>query len=203
MSCEELQQEEIEVLKSIYDGDECFKMVNDVTFQYKICNIDDSHKSFLLEIIWVAAYPNEKPKFNMDTFYNKHIVKEVKDGIMEILSKQAEENVGCAMTYTLFEWAKENQATLMANQPDSINSITEVITSIEKTQITNQTSSVTKEKKVQMTKAQKRKMFDRLDAKGERPRGWDWVDVVKHLSQTGASTNSSGNSSQVSSPSVE
>lgn len=20
---------------------------------------------------------------------------------------------------------------------------------------------------------------------GERPRGWDWVDIVKHLSQTG------------------
>ena len=39
-------------------------------------------------------------------------------------------------------------------------------------------------KKEQLTKAQKRKQWDRLDAKGNRPRGYDWVDIVKHLSQT-------------------
>lgn len=43
-----------------------------------------------------------------------------------------------------------------------------------------------KEKKEQLTKNQKRKIFDRLDASGERPRGWDWVDVIRHLSQTGS-----------------
>ncbi len=44
-----------------------------------------------------------------------------------------------------------------------------------------------KEKKEQLTKAQKRKIVNRLDNKGELPRGFDWVDVVKHLSQTGRS----------------
>lgn len=43
-----------------------------------------------------------------------------------------------------------------------------------------------KEKKEQLTKNQKRKIFDRLDATGERPRGWNWVDVIRHLSQTGS-----------------
>lgn len=38
-----------------------------------------------------------------------------------------------------------------------------------------------------MSKAQKRKQWDRLDSKGEKPRGYDWIDVVKHLSQTGYS----------------
>ena len=42
-----------------------------------------------------------------------------------------------------------------------------------------------KEKKEQLTKAQKRKITNRTDFKGERERGWDWVDVVKHLCQTG------------------
>lgn len=42
-------------------------------------------------------------------------------------------------------------------------------------------------KKEIMSKSQKRKQWDRLDAKGEKPRGYDWVDVVKHLSQTGSS----------------
>lgn len=31
-----LQEEEREVLLSIYEGDECFKNVNSTTFQYKV-----------------------------------------------------------------------------------------------------------------------------------------------------------------------
>lgn len=42
-----------------------------------------------------------------------------------------------------------------------------------------------KVKKEQLSKSQKRREWDRVDNKGERPRGYDWVDVVKHLSQTG------------------
>lgn len=41
-------------------------------------------------------------------------------------------------------------------------------------------------KKEQLSKAQKRRQWDRVEAKGEKPRGWDWVDIVKHLSQTGS-----------------
>jgi hypothetical protein len=40
-------------------------------------------------------------------------------------------------------------------------------------------------KKEQMTKAQKRKAYNRIGPKGELPRGWNWVDAIKHLSQTG------------------
>lgn len=41
-------------------------------------------------------------------------------------------------------------------------------------------------KKEHLTKAQKRRQWDKSDGKGEKPRGWDWVDIVKHLSQTGS-----------------
>ena len=34
--CEELQEEELEVLRSIYDGDTNFTVLNDKTFQYKV-----------------------------------------------------------------------------------------------------------------------------------------------------------------------
>ena len=42
------------------------------------------------------------------------------------------------------------------------------------------------EKKEQLTKAQKRRMWDKggIDSE-DRPRGWNWIDVVKHLSQSG------------------
>jgi hypothetical protein len=44
-----------------------------------------------------------------------------------------------------------------------------------------------KEKKEQLTKAQKRRLVNRQDDKGEMLRGWNWVDVVKHLCQSGRS----------------
>lgn len=36
MSTKELQDEEREVLSSIYDGDECFKQIDAKTYQYKV-----------------------------------------------------------------------------------------------------------------------------------------------------------------------
>ena len=42
-----------------------------------------------------------------------------------------------------------------------------------------------KEKKEVLTKNQKRRLADRTNYKGERERGWNWVDVVRHLSKTG------------------
>ena len=46
---------------------------------------------------------------------------------------------------------------------------------------------VKKEKKEKLTKQQKRKLGNRLNAKGELERGWNWVDVVRHLSKTAPS----------------
>ena len=37
-----------------------------------------------------------------------------------------------------------------------------------------------------LTKAQKRRQTDKLNEKGELPRGYDWVDVISHLLRTGA-----------------
>jgi len=48
-----------------------------------------------------------------------------------------------------------------------------------------------KERKEQMTKHQKRRLYEKMgNATGEKPRGWNWVDIVKHLSQTGGAPNS-------------
>ena len=47
-----------------------------------------------------------------------------------------------------------------------------------------------KEKKVQMTKGQKRRMWEKGGEADERDRGWNWVDLIKHLSQTGGQAES-------------
>ncbi|CAH0748565.1 unnamed protein product [Diatraea saccharalis] len=176
----ELQAEEIEVLKSIYEGDDNFKQVDSKTYQYKYV---DGDKSFILEISWGPNYPTEKPKLNMDIFYNQHILPIVKEKTLEIVNVEAEQWLGCAMTYTLFECLKEKVSELLAEQTEEV-----VISSrVEKITIEDQgeVESTKKEKKEHLTKAQKRRAWDKAEVGrgGEKPRGWDWVDIVKHLSQ--------------------
>ncbi|KAM0728718.1 RWD domain-containing protein 4 [Formica fusca] len=185
MSDAELQEEEREVLLSIYDGDPAFKQLTPTTFQYKYGE-DNDMKSFLLEISWGATYPTEKPTINMNTFYNKHIVEEVKDKVVSHIEAEAEQWLGSAMTYTLFQSVQEYYTDLVSMQPNStidINSHTSKLKITDENQQVEET--VKKPKKEHLSKAQKRKQWNKADGKGERPRGWNWMDIVKHLSQTG------------------
>ncbi|XP_070160305.1 RWD domain-containing protein 4 [Polyergus mexicanus] len=185
MSDAELQEEEREVLLSIYDGDPAFKQLTPTTFQYKYGE-DNDMKSFLLEISWGATYPTEKPTINMNTFYNKHIVEEVKDKVVSHIEAEAEQWLGSAMTYTLFQSVQEHYTDLVSMQPNltiDINSHTSKLKITEDNQQVEET--VKKPKKEHLSKAQKRRQWNKADGKGERPRGWNWVDIVKHLSQTG------------------
>lgn len=92
------------------------------------------------------------------------------------------------MTYTLFECLKERLDELTSEQPEHVatQSIDLEKVGVSAIQISDNTDTQKKEvKKEQLTKAQKRRQWERTDNKGERPRGWNWVDIVKHLSQTG------------------
>ncbi|XP_076653628.1 RWD domain-containing protein 4 [Halictus rubicundus] len=184
MSDAELQEEEREVLSSIYDGDTAFKQLTPTTFQYKFGE-DNDMKSFLLEISWGPTYPSEKPSINMNTFYNKHIVQEVKDNVMKYVEAEAEQWLGSAMTYTLFQCIQEHYVELISAQPESVDLNTQA-SQLKITEEKQQVEETTKkQKKEHLSKAQKRRQWNKADGKGERPRGWDWVDIVKHLSQTG------------------
>ncbi|XP_060810853.1 RWD domain-containing protein 4 [Amyelois transitella] len=174
----EQQAEEIEVLKSIYEGDDNFKQLDAKTYHYKYA---DGDKSFILEITWGPTYPTEKPNFNVDIFYNQHLLPSVKEKILSVVSNEADQWLGCAMTYTLFEALKEKASEILAEQTEEAV----VAAKVEKIVIDDQTESKKPEKREQLTKAQKRRAWDRaeLGRGGEKPRGWDWVDIVKHLSQ--------------------
>ncbi|TRY82782.1 hypothetical protein DNTS_031987 [Danionella cerebrum] len=181
MTANEDQEMELEALRSIYEGDDCFKELSPVSFQFRVGDLDDS-KSFLLEASWPENYPEAAPHISLDAFFNNRLSAETKQYILSKMSDQAEINLGTAMMYTLFEWAKENQEILMENhQP-----VMSAVTLISSSDSMNNSTSVgkKKEKKEQLTKAQKRKLIGRTDNKGELPRGWNWVDVIK-LSKTG------------------
>ncbi|KAJ8967504.1 hypothetical protein NQ314_002819 [Rhamnusium bicolor] len=188
MSELELQEEEREVLSSIYDGDESFKQISPTVYQYKYGETD-TVKSFLLKINWGEKYPNELPIISMETFYNKHIVASLKEKIIDIVKVEAEQYLGMSMTYSLFEFVKEKFDELIEEQPEHVAEKLDM----DKLTVFDQElqpESNKKEKKEQLTKAQKRRQWNKVDSKGEKPRGWNWVDIVKHLSQTGSKDDS-------------
>ena len=119
MNWKEEQEEELEVLRSIYESDERFNEVNSTTFQYKIGD-DDHNKSFLLEVSWTEGYPDIAPDINLDAFYNKHVSQSVKEFIISEAKKQCEISMGTAMTFSIFNWASEEAELLMANQMEAV-----------------------------------------------------------------------------------
>ncbi|XP_028998899.1 RWD domain-containing protein 4 [Betta splendens] len=181
MTANEDQEMELEALRSIYEGDEGFKEISPVSFQFRIGDLDDT-KAFILDVTWPETYPETAPQISLDAFFNNRISPETKLMILSKLEEQVEANLGTAMMYTLFEWAKENQEALMENHKPVMTTVS--LTS--NNEVTTSGSTAKKrEKKEQLTKAQKRRIINRTDNKGELPRGWNWVDVIKHLSKTG------------------
>ena len=92
-------------------------------------------------------------------------------------------NSGMPMTFTIIEQVKENLEDLLKDQPEQIEApVRETSEEVEVERTTKETSPLKKE---QLTKAQKRKMWNKggLDTE-DRERGWNWIDLVKHLSQT-------------------
>lgn len=183
MSETELQEEEREVLLSIYDGDDCFKQITPTSFQYKFGKDNDA-KSFVVEIRWGEQYPQAKPDVFMESFYNKDLGVSVKAKIVTMLLEESEQYLGMSMTYSLFEFIKEKFEGLIAEQPEEV--LNSDVCDIDKVVITEQNEpKKLLARKEQLTKGQKRRQWDKSDNKGEKPRGWNWVDIVKHLSQTG------------------
>lgn len=184
MSNQEQQEEEYEVLKSIFEDDEAFNFLSENKFQYKFG--DDGHpKSFITEISFIDSYPETLPCINLDTFYNKHLLPSVKTSILEKINEFAESMVGEPLVYSIIDFINENYDDLISEQPLQVVEV--VIPEETKNEPSNNNvkTSNKKEKKEQLTKAQKRKLADRVNINGERPRGWNWVDLIKHLSQTG------------------
>ncbi|VDN21994.1 unnamed protein product, partial [Gongylonema pulchrum] len=126
----------------------------------------------------------------------------VKETIKERLLAEATQYAGTAVTFTLIEYVRENFEELTKDQVprkslfffgfaffyiDIVEDDETKEESIEKQNSDDDVQNVIGgTKKLQMTKAQKRRMWDHTDASklGEKERGWNWVDIIKHLSQT-------------------
>ncbi|KAM6439924.1 RWD domain-containing protein 4 isoform 3-T4 [Liasis olivaceus] len=177
MTANEDQEMELEALRSIYEGDECFRELSPISFQYRIGESGDP-KAFLIEISWPETYPQTAPVISMDAFFNNAISSAIKQSILDKLMEEVDVNLGTSMTYTIFEYAKDNKELFMENQP--VNTVTALNNCISTGHSDAAQPSKKKEKKEQLSKTQKRKLADKTDHKGELPRGWNWVDVIKY-----------------------
>lgn len=104
--------------------------------------------------------------------------------VKEIVRTEAEQWIGCGMTYSLFECLKDKIDDILENlTSESINQSVDTTTDdVQKLDIVDKQKAPKKE---QLTKSQKRRMWDKTDHTGAKARGWDWIDIIKHLSQTG------------------
>ncbi|KAA0194239.1 hypothetical protein HAZT_HAZT010577 [Hyalella azteca] len=116
----------------------------------------------------------------------------VKERIVKAVREQAESMLGMSMTFSLFEWLKDNHAALLEGQDLYFQDLKSGIAAkdatadLDKLALDSNPEKNSKKKDSGMTKNQKRRMWDRQNAAGERDRGWNWIDVVKHLSQSGS-----------------
>merc|ERR1711915_980487 len=109
----------------------------------------------------------------------------VKQEIVRRVTEEAEALLGMSMTFTLFEWIKENLGSLLELQPEKVQIVTQELEKLE-VQVKEESVGVAKVKKEQLTKNQKKRMWDKGGlAESDRERGWNWIDVIKHLHQTG------------------
>lgn len=88
------------------------------------------------------------------------------------------------MTYTLFECLKERLDELLENQTEH-SPVAQTGEVVQSTTDDVSSSKANAPKKEQLTKSQKRRQWEQSDHAGNKPRGYNWVDIVKHLSQTG------------------
>lgn len=120
----------------------------------------------------------------------------VKQKIIDTLNVEVEQWLGCGMTYTLFECLKDRIAEMMEDQPQSASEEEESSDDEDDDNDSDESTDDSdvdvsnlslgaKSKKPNLTKAQKRRQWDQSVGGGEKARGWNWVDIVKHLSQCG------------------
>jgi predicted RND superfamily exporter protein len=141
--------------------------------------------AYLVEVKWTENYPEDLPEISMDSFFNSHMSPSSKSAIIGSIKNELQDLIGNPMTYTIFEYIRDNRDELSSHisaAPDDVVKTEEVEKMEEESEI-----KTAKLKPTQLSKAAKRRQADRLNAQGELPRGWNWIDIIKHLSQTGSS----------------
>jgi len=184
---EEVEEEMMALEAIFYDS---FSKIDDRRFRLRIDpnpgNDDSSDPEgptpLFLEILLPDAYPQVIPQFDVNNLNNMNYSEAAKQAILEGLHSQASNQTGENMCYNLAEWLKENLPEFFILKNVAADHDIENLDALSQPDATNVASSK-KDAKEKMSKSQKRRYFDRFGAGGEKPRGWNWVSIISHLSQ--------------------
>ena len=177
------QTDEQEALLSIYEDDVNFKQISDTVYCYKFICEEDDMKSFMIQITWPKEYPeSDDAIIDLESFFNSHIKVHEREQMLNKVRKQYEDWSGMAMTFNIINHILDNIEEFRDVIKNEL-----VIEREEKETITLEKKEKAADTMTKgMTKGQKRRFYDKfgnLDSE-EKPRGWNWVDVIKHLNKT-------------------
>ncbi|KAL2628707.1 hypothetical protein R1flu_013393 [Riccia fluitans] len=185
---DDVVEEELLALESIfYDS---YSKINENRFRLRIDpSVDEGDEAqsvppLFLDIELPPGYPEKVPHFDLANLNNNTYPDFVKKAIVEGLENQASEQLGESMCYALVEWLKEKLPEFYATKPAV--TIQGDKDSHDESGVTNDAKNTGKKEhkdKDKLTKAQKRRFYDKFGANAEKPRGWNWVPIINHLSQ--------------------
>nr|CDS26710.1 RWD domain containing protein 4 [Hymenolepis microstoma] len=180
----DFRAEEKIVLESIYTSEE-ISITDDYKIQFRL-GTPGELESFVVNITWPLDYPSIPPIIDFNEFCNRNMPSALQQSLISELNEIASQNVGESHTFILIEHLRDNFEKYAQQIRDAKRRPKEQVFGA-------MVGGNTKEKKCRkdtaLTKAQKRKQINRLDSDGNLPRGWNWVDVIKHLRQTGVQAN--------------
>ncbi|CEM07987.1 unnamed protein product [Vitrella brassicaformis CCMP3155] len=215
--CEE-QAMELDTLDSIFG---CFEneftvvsRTPPVHLQFRIPDPDEPSHFFLLSVTWPEGYPAaEPPSFDLPTSpANSRLDQPTRQKILDFLTAKAADMVGEQMTFALISDLKDEGFEQL-----SLREIWEERSLWESREAAGNAAAADGPEENghvdgsraaggdgrdgaevpdmrHLTKNQKRTMWKHAVG-GEinaRRRGWNWVDIISHLSKTGAPTENSG-----------
>ncbi|KAI0982577.1 hypothetical protein GJ496_000764 [Pomphorhynchus laevis] len=173
---ESLIADEREVLRAIFDYDDQFQFTADDTVRYRFAL--KSGQTCVVDLHWPTNYPTSCLSPKTDIFANRQLPKDLLLSVDETARDEAERNAGQAATFAVIERLRqmlgdfeieESRENIVNQSSDNVN-----VDINPKEQVLPT-----------LSKAQKRKQWDKGGP--DKQRGWNWVDIIKHLSQTGSS----------------
>ncbi|KAK9907290.1 hypothetical protein WJX75_000810 [Coccomyxa subellipsoidea] len=180
-------EDEILALQSIYDS--LFTRTEDNQIRAVITPAEEHDAetggvtALYLEATLPPEYPEQSiPDFSLGNLNNSHWSAKVKQEIFCSLQEQAQELLGTCSLYTVIEWAREQ----LPHWSIRLASTVKQDETPEKEDLPVQLADDEDDEASQtkfMSKAQKRRHYDRFGATNEKPRGHDWIDIVAHLAK--------------------
>ncbi|GMH45954.1 hypothetical protein BSKO_13918 [Bryopsis sp. KO-2023] len=183
MDSEEIIEEECMALEAIFM--DSFSKLDDGRIRIVVEPQDESEEnkgwSVVLQMKLPDGYPSTIPEFDLSNPSNAAFNASTRDEMVEGLVTEASGQVGEQMVYNLVEWLREKLPEFIQHSRSErvVSSGNQGADEGEESRGGNSKDP----KKEKMTKAQKRRHFDRFGAAEDKPRGWNWVEIISHLSK--------------------